>query len=113
MRGRLAAAAVCAVLALLGCASPAIIPPSASVAVLQGDTALDASYHVAATAYLRQYRTLDPDTKSKCKVILAALYAAVVAADDAQVLGDASTLGAKISAATTLYHQLQPMLHLP
>lgn len=113
MRGWPAAAAVCAALALSGCASQPIIPPSASVALLQGDTTLDASYNLAAHAYLRQAATLPPDLKHTIKSTLIAYYFATQAADKAQALGDADTLQAKIADASALYHQLQPLLHLP
>lgn len=102
-----------ALLLTASCASPPITPPALSVAVLQGDTTLDASYNLAAKAYLSQAPTMPADAKSTVKATLAALYTAVTAADAAQRLGDANTLQAKIADATALYAQLKPVLHLP
>lgn len=107
------ALALAVALTLAACASAPIVPPSASVAVLQGDTALDASYHTAADAYLSQAASLDPATKASVKAVFAAFYTAVSAADAAQRLGDANTLAAKTADALALYAQLKPILHLP
>lgn len=109
MRGLVLAAA----LALSACGTAPLTPPAASVPILQADTALDATYNVAAHAYISLEATLTPSVKATVKPLMAQLYTAVSAADTAQRLGDATTMQAQISLAGSLYAQLKPVLRLP
>lgn len=109
---RIAAAFFVIGLSVSGCATAPITPPSLEVVVLQTDAGLDATYNVAAKAYLAQVGTMSPDTKATIKPVVLALYKATTAADAAQRLGDANTVTAQVAAAGALYAQLKPLLHI-
>jgi hypothetical protein len=100
---RLAILAGC--LALAACQTPALIPPTATVAVAEAGTTLDDLYNKAAQIYLATYTVLPAAQKAIVKADFAKAYAAVQLADSAQTLGNSTTLTADISAAEGLIAQ--------
>lgn len=110
---RLAPLALALALSLGACATHPIIPPDIGVVVLQGDTSLDSFYNKAATAYLAAVPSMAASDKATLKPLMQKFRQAVVAADTAERLGDATTVSAQIAAAMSLYGQIKPILHLP
>ena len=98
-------AALAAVIASSACNTTPLVPPTAQVAVVQGDTSVDLAFNVVAMAYLKAAPALPPTTKAKVKTLLASAYAAVQAADNAERLGDATTLAAQVQSAESLLAQ--------
>lgn len=69
--------ALCAALALSGCAHFGLTPAqsqTAQVVLANGQLASDVAYNVAATAYLAQAPTMAPATKATVKGILLKIY---------------------------------------
>lgn len=98
--------AILAACAALGaCQTPALIPTSDTLAVVQGDTSVDLAYNTVAQIYLSALPTMPASTKATVKPILAQAYAAVQAADNAEKLGDATTLTTQVQAAEALIAQ--------
>lgn len=103
-----------AALCLVSCSTVsgvAVPSQGAQVAIAQTGLAIDASYNAAAQAYLAVAPSLDKATHDKVKALLVNAYACVVAADAAAKLGDATTLGAQIAAASSLITQASALLH--
>ena len=105
MRHPATCAALIGALMLTACATPSVIPPSATVAVAQGDASVDLAYNALAQAYLTAAPSLPAATKATVKALLAQAYAAVQAADNAERLGDATTLAAQVQSAEALLAQ--------
>ena len=105
MRHPAVCAALIGALMLTACATPSIIPPSATVAVAEAGTTLDDLYNKAAQIYLATYTVLPATQKTIVKIDFAKAYAAVQLADSAQALGNSTTLAADISAAEALISQ--------
>ena len=109
--------AVCAVLVstlmLTACATPSIIPPSATVVIAEAGTTLDDLYNKAAQIYMATYTVLPAAQKAIVKADFAKAYAAVQLADSAQTLGNSTTLAADISAAEALISQAKTDLGAP
>lgn len=99
-----------AALALAGCATNPIVPPAASVTVAEAGTTLDASYNVAAQAYLSELPTMSASLKATVKPLLVQAYAYVVAADQAEALGNATTVAAQAADAMALIAQAKTAL---
>lgn len=97
-------------LALSACATKPLVPPSATVAVAQGETTLEATYHALAGVYLSRAATMDPALKARLKVLLADGYKATLAAQDAERLGNAADLDTQVRAATALFGQVKTLL---
>ena len=108
---RIVAALACAV-TLVGCGTTgAIAPyPQVQVAIADGGLGIDTTYNGAAKVYLAVAPTLDPATKAKVKALFAKAYAAVLAADSAATIGDATTLSTQIAAATALIGQIRALM---
>lgn len=105
-------AALCLALASLGaaCTTTPLTPPSAEVAVLQADTALDGLYNVTAQAYLAAGPSLPATLHAQIKGLLQKARPIVQAADHAQALGDAATFQAQYAEATALINQVKALL---
>ncbi len=105
---RLAILAAC--FALGACQTPSLIPPTATVAVAEAGTTLDALYNVTAQAYVSQLPTMPANVKATVKPLLVKAYGYVQAADQAQVLGDATSVAAQAQAAMALIAQAKAAL---
>lgn len=101
-------AVIVAALSLSACGT--LIPASATVAVAQGDTTLDATYNVAAQAYIAALPTMPANIKATVQPLLVKAYPYVVAADKAEALGDAAGVAAQTGAAMTLISQARVAL---
>ena len=113
MRHPAVCAALIGALMLTACATPSIIPPSATVAVAEAGTTLDDLYNKAAQIYMATYTILPAAQKAIVKADFAKAYAAVQLADSAQTLGNSTTLAADISAAEALINQAKSDLGAP
>jgi hypothetical protein len=103
-------AILAACLALAACQTPSLIPPTATVAVAQGDASVDLAYNVVAQAYIAALPSMPASTKATVKPLLVKAYAAVQAADNAEKLGDATTLAAQVQSAETLIAEAKAAL---
>jgi hypothetical protein len=97
-------------LSLAACQTPSLIPPTATVAVAEAGTTLDAAYNVAAQAYVSQLPTMSASVKATVKPLLVKAYGYVQAADQGQVLGNATTVTAQAQAAMDLIAQAKAAL---
>jgi hypothetical protein len=108
MKTRLLILAGC--LSLAACQTPSLIPPNATIPIAQGDASVDLAYNVVAQAYLAALPTMPASTKAIAKPLLVKAYAAVQAADNAERLGDATTLAAQVQSAEALIVQAKAAL---
>lgn len=123
IRSRVPPLAVALIIAGLGltmlpaCSTAPVVPPSDQVTVAKAEYVFELAYNVSATAYLSQEATLPPATKATVKGILQSAYKAVVAAQTAETLGDATTMTSQAAAALSLASQawsiLQPGVAFP
>lgn len=110
MRAFVPLVAALGALTLSACATKPLVPPSAEVGLLQGVTTLEASYNVAAQAYLAELPSMSPDQHDQAKSLLVRAYGAVEAAETAQSLGDATTVNTQIALASSLIGQAKALL---
>lgn len=96
-----------AALTLAACVTKPITPPAADVPVAQTVTAIDASYNIVAEAYLGAPPSA---LRAQAKPILLKAYQAVLAADDAERLGDATSITTQINLASSLLAQARALL---
>lgn len=99
--------AILAALALAGCQTPSLIPPTAQVGVAEAGTSVDLAYNAVAQVYIAALPTMPAATKAEVKPLLVKAYAAVQAADNAQTLGDATTLATQVQSAEALIAQVK------
>jgi hypothetical protein len=106
-------ALVLLMLPLAGCSAVAtivgpapILSPATQLKVAKGEYDFEAICKLAAKGFLAIEPALTPAEKATGKGLAADLYAALVAARDAQALGDAQGLAAKVSAIERLSAQL-------
>jgi hypothetical protein len=102
--------ALLACVALAACQTPALIPPSATVGVAEAGTSVDLAYNAVAQVYIAALPSMPAATKATVKPLLVKAYAAVKAADNAQALGDATTLEAQVQSAESLIAQAKAAL---
>lgn len=95
---------------LAACKSPSLVPASSQMLVLQADTSLDVLYNTAAKIYLGQVATMDSATKAKVKPLLQKARKLVVACDQGQVLGEATSMADQIGQATALIGSVKALL---
>jgi hypothetical protein len=99
-----------AALSLCACQTAPLVPPTAAVIVLEGDTELDASYNVAANLYLATLPSMTPAVHDSVKPVLVQAYALVHAVDTGQVLAGETSLTAEIATASNLIAQVKAAL---
>lgn len=97
---------------LTACSTAPLVPPSAQVVALQGDTSLDLAYNVAAQTYIAVLPSLSPALKGKLKPELIRAYALVKAVDSGEVIAGQASLVEEIGAASSLINSIRGDLAL-
>lgn len=110
MKRALIAISLAAALSLGACATAPLVPVPDQTLALQADTTLDVAYNVAAKLYLAQVPTMDPALKAKVKPMVQKARALVVACDNGQLLGQATTMADQIALASQLIGDIKTAL---
>lgn len=100
---------ICAV-SLAACATAPIVPPSADVAMYQGTASAETAFAAADTLFAKYRASLPAPTAAKIAGLIKQASAALDDAENAELVGDATTETAQLAAAMGLVSQIKSQL---